>query len=103
MDRTPWILASILAVPLLGAAGCKDSNPNYISFDASPDSAASDAKRDGVASDAAPGDGSRSDAPTDTLASETLPGSDAATDATGAEDTSLDTAPDGTLDAEPGQ
>jgi hypothetical protein len=64
MERTVWIVA--LALAAVASASCKDSTPDYISFDAQAPAQAVDAKLDaspkldaGSASnaiDAAPGD-----------------------------------------------
>jgi hypothetical protein len=44
MERTVWIVA--LALAAVASASCKDSTPNYVSFDAQAPAQATDAKPD---------------------------------------------------------
>ena len=101
MKRTLWIVALALAVT--ASVSCKDSNRNYISFDASP-TQTTDAKSDlppvadGAASDVAVDRGSPSDSSLSDVASDHGgPGSDAqASDALADSALAQDTASDGT-------
>ena len=101
MKRTVWIAALALAVT--ASVSCKDSNRNYISFDASP-TQTTDAKSDlppvadGAASDVAVDRGSPSDSSLSDVASDHGgPGSDAqASDALADSALAQDTASDGT-------
>ena len=104
MNRAPWTLSLTLALPLLAAAGCKDSKQDYIGFDAAPDTSASDAKGDGGGTDALAGEANRNDV----LATDVPPAPDAASDASADSDASDDASPDGAsdgdvADTEPGQ
>jgi hypothetical protein len=99
MKRASWTLSLTLALPLLAAAGCKDSNQNYIGFDAAPDASASDAKGDGGSSDAPAGEANRNDVLNDVLATDTPPAPDAVSDASIDGDASADASPDGASDA----
>ena len=116
MERNVWIAALALAVT--ASVGCKDSNRNYISFDASPtqttdaksdlppvaDGAASDVAADrgspasdGSASDVA-GDhgGPASDAPATDALADTALAQDTASDGTSSDATGSDTVGDAT-------
>lgn len=108
MNRAPWTLSLTLALPLLAAAGCKDSKQDYIGFDAAPDTSASDAKGDGGGTDALAGEANRNDVLDDVLATDVPPAPDAASDASADSDASDDASPDGAsdgdvADTEPGQ
>ncbi len=86
MTRTVWIAALALAAG--AAAGCKDSNPNYITFDAqAADVQASDVKGDVTAPADVAADHGGTDAPTDA----------AATDAVADTSPTVDSASDGAL------
>jgi hypothetical protein len=102
MERTVWIAALALAVT--ASVSCKDSNRNYISFDASP-TQTTDAKSDlppaadGAASDVASDHGSSSSdsSASDVAADHGAPSSDAqASDALADTALAQDTASDGT-------
>ena len=123
MERNVWI--ATLALAVTASVGCKDSNRNYISFDASPtqttdaksdlppvaDGAASDVavdrgspSSDGAAGDVAADHGSSSsDAQaSDTLADMSL-AQDTASDGTASDSPASDTASDAADDGGGGQ
>jgi hypothetical protein len=114
MERTVWIAALALAVT--ASVSCKDSNQNYINFDAQPPTQTTDAKgdlppvTDGAGSDAAADHGgtsadattsdvaadhgsSSTDAPADTALAQ-----DTASDGTAGDAVSSDTGSDATGD-----
>jgi len=101
MERT--LLGAALALAVTASVGCKDSNPNYISFDAAPTQTI-DAKGDvPPAADGAAGDigadhgGSLSDATQSDTPVDKAPQVDAVADATSASDAAdADTAADAT-------
>ena len=115
MERTLWIAALALAVT--ASVGCKDSNPNYISFDAqaptqtdakgdlppATDSAASDvaadhgsSSPDSAASDVVADHGSSTDAPASDAPPDTILAQDTASDGTSSDAAGSDTASDAT-------
>jgi hypothetical protein len=107
MERTVWIAALALAVT--ASVSCKDSNPNYISFDAAP-TQTTDAKgdlppaTDGAASDvAADHGGSSSDAQASDALADAALAQDAASDGTSSDATGSDTASDDGDDGGGGQ
>jgi hypothetical protein len=105
MERTLWITALALAVT--ASVSCKDSNPNYIAFDAQAPTQTTDAKSDlpppidGAASDVAADRGSSSpdapaiDAPVDTALARDAPSDGASSDAPGPDVAGDATANDG--------
>ena len=98
MTRTIWMA---LALAVTASVGCKDSNPNYISFDAAP-TQTTDAKSDlPSASDvAADHGGSTTDTATDHGGSSTdAPASDAPADSVLAQDAASDATGPDTADA----
>ncbi len=115
MERTLWIAA--LALAAMVSISCKDSNPNYISFDAQAPTQTTDAKSDvppaadgaasdvaldhgGSSSDSAPSDvaadhgGSSSDAQASDALADTALAQDTASDGTSSDATGSDTASD---------
>jgi hypothetical protein len=106
MKRTLWMAALALAATF--SVNCKDSTPNYISFDAQAPTQTTDAKVDlpppgdgAMTTDASPdhasssSDASASDTPADTALAQDTASDGNASDAAGSDATSDATANDG--------
>jgi hypothetical protein len=98
MERTAWIIVATLSLGT--AAGCKDSNPNYIGFDAQP----GDVRGDVVAAVDVPpadgaADGARGDASANDATTLEVNGADASATEVGA----IDAASDGNARGDAGE
>ena len=104
MRRASPALVPILAISLssLTAAGCKDSDPNYIHFDATADTGATEVRGDSSATDAGSSDAARADVVADSGASDTQNSDSQSTDAV-AETASEAASTDSGNDVEQGQ